>query len=65
MKHFERYIMDKLYGEHEFQFVDLERTEGMCWVMKYLRMKHVIVFKLSHGVLQVGSFPMTSSRSPN
>ncbi|KDR70409.1 hypothetical protein GALMADRAFT_103174 [Galerina marginata CBS 339.88] len=52
LKHFERYIMDRLYGEYEYTFEDTQRERGMEWVQKYLRMKHVIVFKLSHDVLQ-------------
>ena len=52
LKHFERFIMDRLYGDHEYVYEDLERTKGMDFVQKYLRMKHVIVFKLSHEVLQ-------------
>ena len=58
LKHFERYIMDRLYGEYDYTFEDVGREKGMEWVQKYLRMKHVIVFKLSHDVLQVKrSFP--------
>ncbi|KJA14333.1 hypothetical protein HYPSUDRAFT_208789 [Hypholoma sublateritium FD-334 SS-4] len=52
LKHFERYIMDRLYGEYDYTFEDVNREKGMEWVQKYLRMKHVIVFKLSHDVLQ-------------
>lgn len=53
LKHFERYIMDRLYGEYDYTFDDVDRTKGMDFVQKYLRMKHVIVFKMSHDVLQV------------
>ena len=53
LKHFERYIMDRLYGEYEDTFEDTKREKGMEWVQKYLRMKHVIVFKMSRDVLQV------------
>lgn len=53
LKHFEKYIMEKLYGEYEYTFEDVDRTKGMDFVQKYLRMKHVIVFKMSHDVLQV------------
>lgn len=56
LKHFEGYIMEKLYGEYEYTFQDRDRAKGMDFVQKYLRMKHVIVFKMSHDVLQV-SFP--------
>ncbi|KAN0135902.1 Protein kinase-like domain containing protein [Lactarius tabidus] len=52
LKHFESYIMGKLYGDYEYTFLDLQRTKCMHFVQKYLRMKHVIVFKLSHDVLQ-------------
>ena len=64
LKHFERYIMDRLYGEYDYTFEDVNREKGMEWVQKYLRMKHVIVFKLSHDVLQVKqSFSFNFSRS--
>lgn len=56
LKHFENYIMERLYGEYEYTFDDTKKEKGMEWVQKYLRMKHVIVFKLSHDVLQVCSF---------
>ncbi|KAJ7276187.1 kinase-like domain-containing protein [Mycena haematopus] len=52
LKHFERYIMDRLYGEYPYTYENLERTKGMDWVVKYLRMKHVIVFLMSHGAIQ-------------
>jgi cell cycle serine/threonine-protein kinase CDC5/MSD2 len=53
IKHFERYMMERLYGDYDYTFLDVERTKGMDFVQKYLRMKHVIVFKMSHDVLQV------------
>ena len=56
LKHFEKYIMDRLYGEYDYTFEDVSREKGMEWVQKYLRMKNVIVFKLSHDVLQVRFF---------
>ena len=52
VKHFERYIMDRLYGDYDYTFVDVDRTNGMDFVQKYLRMKQVIVFKMSHDVIQ-------------
>lgn len=52
LKHFERYMMDRLYGDHTYTFEDIEKTKGMYFVQKYLRMKQVIVFKLSHDALQ-------------
>ncbi|CAL1698741.1 unnamed protein product [Somion occarium] len=59
LKHFERYIVERLYDEREYTFVDLERTKGMDFVQKYLRMKHVIVFKMSHDVLQFNFYDHT------
>lgn len=53
LRHFENYMRDRLFGEHAFCWDDLERTKGMDHVQKYFRMKHVIVFKLSHDVIQV------------
>jgi len=60
LKHFEKYIMDRLYGEYEYTFEDVAREKGMEWVQKYLRMKNLIVFKLSHDVLQVRFLISTS-----
>ena len=45
LKHFESYIMGKLCGDHEYTFLDLKRAKCMHFVRKYLRMKHVILFK--------------------
>ncbi|KAE9410055.1 kinase-like protein [Gymnopus androsaceus JB14] len=52
LKHFEQYIMARLYGEYDYTYEDTEKKKGMPWVMNYLRMKQVILFKLSHDVLQ-------------
>lgn len=52
LSHFSTYLMKKLYGDHEYTFVDAERTAGMDFVQKYLRLKHAILFKLSNDVLQ-------------
>ncbi|KAF8649339.1 hypothetical protein AX16_005874 [Volvariella volvacea WC 439] len=59
LKHFEKYIMERLYSQYEYTFEDTGRTKGMEWVQKYLRMKHVIVFKLSHDVLQFNFYDHT------
>ena len=56
LKHFERYILDRLYGDYPFTWEDIYRTSGMDFVQKYLRMKHVILFQLSNGALQVKIF---------
>jgi cell cycle serine/threonine-protein kinase CDC5/MSD2 len=65
LKHFEQYIMDRLYGDYEYTFEDVGRTRGMEWVQKYLRMKHVIVFKMSHDVLQVSSSEVETEAETN
>ncbi|KAK7061539.1 Serine/threonine-protein kinase [Favolaschia claudopus] len=52
LKHFEKYIMDRLFGDYPYTYEDRERKKGMPWVIKYLRMKHVIVFLMSHGAIQ-------------
>ncbi|KAH8830063.1 hypothetical protein DL96DRAFT_1525428 [Flagelloscypha sp. PMI_526] len=85
MRHFEQYIMGRLYGEYTFCFTrskeaiealntcrylspstttvhhgdGRKQTRGMEWVMNYLRMKHVIVFRLSHDVLQFNFYDHT------
>ncbi|KAG6902159.1 hypothetical protein C0995_003633 [Termitomyces sp. Mi166 len=59
LKHFEHYIVERLHGDYDYTFEDVDRTRGMEWVQKYLRMKHVIVFKLSHDVLQFNFYDHT------
>ena len=54
LKHFESYMLDRLLGDHSYTYEDRTLTRGMVFVTRYLRMKHVIVFRLSNDVLQVG-----------
>jgi hypothetical protein len=46
-------MQERLHYDKPYCFTDGARTKGMDFVQRYLRMKHVIVFKLSHDVLQV------------
>ena len=64
LKHFEKYMMDRLYGEYDYVFQDMERTQGMDYVVTYLRMKQVIVLKLSHEAIQVSRFLFPSTILP-
>jgi polo-like kinase 1 len=50
---FEKYMLDRLVGNHQYTYVDEDKTRGMVYIEKYLRMKHVILFRLSNGLLQV------------
>jgi cell cycle serine/threonine-protein kinase CDC5/MSD2 len=61
LKHFERYIMDRLWGDYDYHYEDVGRAKGMDFVQKYLRLKDVIVFKMSHDVLQASLFGHLSS----
>ena len=53
LKHFESYMLDRLFGNQEYTYKDSALTRGMVFVTRYLRMKHVILFRLSNDVLQV------------
>ncbi|KAG8797390.1 Cell cycle serine/threonine-protein kinase cdc5/MSD2 [Serendipita sp. 398] len=57
--HFSTYLMQKLYGDHPYTFVDQDRTTGMDFVQKYLRLKHAILFKISNDVLQFNFYDHT------
>ncbi|ODN75912.1 hypothetical protein L202_05897 [Cryptococcus amylolentus CBS 6039] len=59
LKHFENYMLDKLFGDQPYTFEDKELTTGMVFVVKYLRMKHVILFRLSNDVLQFNFYDHT------
>jgi hypothetical protein len=53
LRNFENYMLDRLFGDQDYTFVDRELTRGMVFIQRYLRMKHVILFRLSNDVLQV------------
>ncbi|RXK34972.1 PLK/PLK1 protein kinase [Tremella mesenterica] len=59
LKSFEGYMLKRLYGEHSYAFEDLDLTRGMVYVTRYLRMKHVILFRLSNEVLQFNFYDHT------
>ena len=55
LNHFGSYIKQRLYGAQPYLREDLALTTGMVFVKRFLRMKHVLIFRLSNGVLQVSS----------
>ncbi|OCF44225.1 PLK/PLK1 protein kinase [Kwoniella heveanensis CBS 569] len=59
LKHFENYMLDKLFGEQPYTYNDLSLTTGMTFVIRYLRMKHVILFRLSNDILQFNFYDHT------
>lgn len=92
MRHFESYIMNRLFGEYSFCYTRPEaemeelnscmhlppsttsvhhgagqkERRGKEWVISYLRMKHVIVFRMSHDAIQVSyslSGPVFNAKS--
>lgn len=46
-------MLDRLLGDSEDQEQEPKRTTNLPFVHKYLRMTNVLLFKLSHDVLQV------------
>lgn len=52
VRHFETYMLERLLRQEPYVYSDVEMTSGMVYVTKFLRMKHVIVFRLSNDVLQ-------------
>lgn len=66
LEYFEDYMSKTLMRDVDWNFVDVERTRNMDFLVKYYRMKNAIVFKMSNEVLQVGinvlfSFSLISS----
>lgn len=53
LNHFESYIMNRLYGDYDYTYEDHQKSTGMDFVQKYLRMKHVVVFMMSSDIIQV------------
>ncbi|TIC32170.1 Pkinase-domain-containing protein [Wallemia mellicola] len=59
LRHFEDYMLERLYGSRSYTFVDEQRRKGMTFVQRYYRMKNVIVFKLSNDVVQFNFYDHT------
>lgn len=59
LRHFEDYMLERLYGSRTYTFVDEQRRKGMTFVQRYYRMKNVIVFKLSNDVVQFNFYDHT------
>lgn len=56
---FENYMLSRLVGNYDYTYVDRDKTRGMVYIEKYLRMKHVILFRLSNGILQFNFYDHT------
>lgn len=56
LRHFEEYMLERLYGSRPYTYVDENKRKGMIFVQRYYRMKNVIVFKLSNDTVQVSEF---------
>ncbi|TIB01567.1 hypothetical protein E3P96_02363 [Wallemia ichthyophaga] len=59
LRHFEDYMLERLYGARSYTYVDEERRKGMTFVQRYYRMKNLIVFKLSNDVVQFNFYDHT------
>ncbi|SCV67638.1 BQ2448_5249 [Microbotryum intermedium] len=59
LEYFEDYMAKTLTRDVAWTFVDATRTKNMCFLVKYYRMKHAIVFKLSNEVLQFNFYDHT------
>ncbi|SCZ93449.1 BZ3500_MvSof-1268-A1-R1_Chr6-3g08667 [Microbotryum saponariae] len=59
LEYFEDYMAKTLTRDVAWTFVDAARTKNMCFLVKYYRMKHAIVFKLSNEVLQFNFYDHT------
>lgn len=55
LEYFEDYMAKTLTRDVPWQFVDVDRTKNMDFLVKYYRMKNAIVFKMSNEVLQVSA----------
>lgn len=62
LKHFENYMISRLRAEQAYTYEDTNLATGMVFVSRYLRMRHVIVFRLSNDLLQVSTRPPPTPR---
>ncbi|KAL1412064.1 Cell cycle serine/threonine-protein kinase cdc5/MSD2 [Vanrija albida] len=59
LHHFENYMLGKLLSEQPYTYVDSKLNKGMVYIERYLRMKHVILFRLSNRILQFNFYDHT------
>ncbi|KAK8845391.1 hypothetical protein IAR55_006104 [Kwoniella newhampshirensis] len=52
LKHFQQFMREKLLRDYPWTYCDEHLTTGMVFVVRFFRMKHVTLFRLSNDVLQ-------------
>lgn len=53
LNHFEAYMEGKLHAGEKYCYKNMELQTGMTFMSKYWRLKHLVAFRMSSGVLQV------------
>lgn len=56
LSHFKNYMNENLYKASQYTFVDKENTHGMDFLVKYMRTKHAIMFRLTNRIVQINFF---------
>ena len=65
LNHFEAYMEGKLHAGEKYCEKDTTLNTGMSYLAQYWRMKQLIVFRISSGVLQVSSLECRSYTCPS
>lgn len=53
LNHFKGYMQDNLFKASQYTFKDEEKSAGMEFLLKYIRTKHAVLFRLSNRIIQV------------
>ena len=59
MKHFKSYMQENLYKASQYTFVDESKTHNMDFLVKYMRTKHAVLFRLTNRLVQINFFDHT------
>lgn len=59
LSHFKKYMQENLYKSNKFSNENLETTVNLPFLLKYIRTKHAVVFRLTNRVIQVNFFDHT------
>ncbi|KAI3636608.1 hypothetical protein MIR68_005297 [Amoeboaphelidium protococcarum] len=55
LKHFTGYMNENLY-KAEYAFQDVDKTQNLDFLVKYMRTKHAVMFRLTNRIVQINFF---------
>lgn len=59
LKHFKSYMQEHLYNPNQYSYKDDQSVHNLDFLVKYMRTKHAVLFRLTNRVVQINFFDHT------